>query len=59
MKTRNDMRGIERLTGIAPVLFIVLALFACTGGNPVNKKKEEAVVYALRNFKDPAVNFLP
>ena len=45
MKTKNDMRGITRLAGIALFLFLVLALFACTGGNPVNKNDEKVQKY--------------
>ncbi len=45
MKTKNDMRGITHLVSITPFLFLVLALFACTGGNPVNKNDEKAQKY--------------
>jgi HEAT repeat protein len=45
MKTKNNMQGITRLAWIALFLFLVLALFACTGGNNDNKKKEEVKKY--------------
>ena len=45
MKTKNNMRGITRLAGIALFLCLVLTLFACTGGNQVNKNDEKVKKY--------------
>lgn len=45
MKTKNDMRGITRLARIALFLFLVLAIFSCTGGNPINKNDEKVKKY--------------
>ena len=50
MKTKNDMRGITRLAGIALFLFLVLTLFAFTGGNPVNKNDEKVKKYDSKFF---------
>ena len=55
MKTKNDMRGITRLTRIAPVLFLVLVLFACPGGNTVNKKKEAQKYIKELDHQDSSV----
>ena len=56
MKTKNNMQGITRLARIVLVFFLLLALLACPGRNPVNQKDEEAQKYIKElEHKDSSV----